>query len=419
MFNSNSLSSLSNLRGGALSLVLLAFLLGGAPRSTCAQSGLPSGLFSEVEVHTDATATDYAGLEEDALTFYHASGDASISWDGATLAFSPFPTVTAGTTTYGADLVFDTGGDDATLSYDNSGDILDFTETLAASRFLSDDGTAAAVGHGFTSDVGLGLYWAAADSMGVAANGSQVALFTTSGLSINTSGSLTVGDIQLTDTTNTTHVFMDAGGSLSPSPELQFDNDDGAGSPDPRFSLNYPTRIDDVRIEDELITFDTGGDGELLWDSGNTRFDLSNPLNLQGTTGTDGLYIAGVVTVDGTRKGIFTTATAAGFAQSTALAIALTVDDQDIDVGSANLVTLSSNGASAADRTFTLDGSTPTQRLVTLVAITSNMELIDDGGTDSNVVALAGDWTPGANDTLTLAWEPDADQWVEVARSNN
>lgn len=97
----------------------------------------------------------------------------------------------------------------------------------------------------------------------------------------------------------------------------------------------------------------------------------------------------------------------------------LTADDTNIVVDS-RVVYITSDSATATDRTFTLDACAYGQ-MVTLMFDNSNAaELIDDSaqGTSGNH-RLNGTWTAGANDTLTLVCARSLSDWVEVSRSAN
>lgn len=98
--------------------------------------------------------------------------------------------------------------------------------------------------------------------------------------------------------------------------------------------------------------------------------------------------------------------------------IALTADNQSVPVGDLRTILLTSNNATAANRTFLLGPGAMAGQEVTLIwDDTDAGELIDGSASGSGVVRLSADWTPTQYDTLTLIWA-GAD-WVEKSRSAN
>lgn len=92
--------------------------------------------------------------------------------------------------------------------------------------------------------------------------------------------------------------------------------------------------------------------------------------------------------------------------------VSLTADNQAVSVAGVSYLRLSSDNATASNRTFTLSGGEDRQTLV-IVWLGVNAGELADGGPPY----LNGIWTPGDWDTLTLFCV--GGNWVETARSNN
>jgi len=100
--------------------------------------------------------------------------------------------------------------------------------------------------------------------------------------------------------------------------------------------------------------------------------------------------------------------------------VTLTADDQVVTVGEKSYIPLSSDNATAANRTFVLTpGLTAGQRLtLEWTHATNQGELADDGSVSGGGnVRLSAAWSPGQYDTLSLIW--NGTDWLETARSNN
>jgi hypothetical protein len=95
-------------------------------------------------------------------------------------------------------------------------------------------------------------------------------------------------------------------------------------------------------------------------------------------------------------------------------ATALTADNQAVTPGSNNRIQLSSDDATASNRTFTLSATGAiTGQIYILIAPASNAcELADTG-----IQVLSAAWSPNASDTLTLLF--DGTNFIELARSAN
>lgn len=91
----------------------------------------------------------------------------------------------------------------------------------------------------------------------------------------------------------------------------------------------------------------------------------------------------------------------------------LTADDTAITL-TASMVRITSDSATATDRTFTItDGDIDGQELV-LMQITNASELADSGN-----VRLSAAWQPDADDTLHLKWDETTGVWRELSRAAN
>lgn len=99
--------------------------------------------------------------------------------------------------------------------------------------------------------------------------------------------------------------------------------------------------------------------------------------------------------------------------------VSLTADNQTVTTADRSYISLSSNDATATNRTFILAQSTVAGQILTLEWTGTNAaELIDDSaqGTGGNH-RMAGNWTPTQYDTITFI--SNGTDWVEVARSTN
>lgn len=98
------------------------------------------------------------------------------------------------------------------------------------------------------------------------------------------------------------------------------------------------------------------------------------------------------------------------------MTVLLTADNQAIDPGSATMLLVGSNSATATARTFTLAASTfGAGHELTLIFNTGSSttaQLVDTG-----IQKLVGDWLPTQYGALRLKF--DGTNWVEVGRSQN
>lgn len=92
----------------------------------------------------------------------------------------------------------------------------------------------------------------------------------------------------------------------------------------------------------------------------------------------------------------------------------LTSDGQAITLGDHSFIRLSSDNATPANRTFTIDNGLSDGEVIHLHVVANAAELADSGN-----VALSAAWTPDANDTLTLQWDATSTVWRELSRSAN
>ncbi len=93
-------------------------------------------------------------------------------------------------------------------------------------------------------------------------------------------------------------------------------------------------------------------------------------------------------------------------------------DDQSVTTNDASYIKLTSDSATAADRTFVLADGNSEGQLLTLqwneAVGTGAGELADSGN-----VNLSAAWAPDLQDTLSLRWDLAGSIWVETARVNN
>jgi hypothetical protein len=99
--------------------------------------------------------------------------------------------------------------------------------------------------------------------------------------------------------------------------------------------------------------------------------------------------------------------------------VALTADNQFINVSYKRfqMVRLTSDNTTAANRTFTLSGGAIDGHLLYLHFVSGSSttcQLADSGN-----VALSAAWEPLQNDTLTLMWDATSAVWRELSRADN
>jgi hypothetical protein len=95
-------------------------------------------------------------------------------------------------------------------------------------------------------------------------------------------------------------------------------------------------------------------------------------------------------------------------------AVALAADNQAVTPGVASTIQLSSDNATATNRTFTLSatGAVTGQVYVLIAPATNACEIADTG-----IQVLSAAWSPNASDTLTLLF--NGTNFLELARSAN
>lgn len=93
---------------------------------------------------------------------------------------------------------------------------------------------------------------------------------------------------------------------------------------------------------------------------------------------------------------------------------ALTADDQAVTPGVNRILQLTSDNATATNRTFTLSatGAIAGMTYILIGPATNQCEIADTG-----IQKLSATWTPGAYDTLTLLF--DGTNFIETGRSDN
>jgi hypothetical protein len=149
-------------------------------------------------------------------------------------------------------------------------------------------------------------------------------------------------------------------------------------------------------------------------DIANSVTGASNALVFEGATanGFEGTDTIADVTADRT----YTRPDASGtyiLAQASTTT-ALTADNQAVTPGSNNRIQLSSDNATASNRTFTLSATGAiTGQIYILIGPASNACEI----ADTSIQKLSAAWSPGALDTLTLLF--DGTNFIELARADN
>lgn len=99
----------------------------------------------------------------------------------------------------------------------------------------------------------------------------------------------------------------------------------------------------------------------------------------------------------------------------TPLEVSLVADNTNVDVSNYQMVKITSDNTTAANRTFTVtDGIVVGHQLfLTLVSAGSTTAQLADSGN----VALSAAWEPLVDDVLQLVWQ--GSKWVEVSRADN
>ena len=99
-------------------------------------------------------------------------------------------------------------------------------------------------------------------------------------------------------------------------------------------------------------------------------------------------------------------------------AVSLIADNQVVDPSGLAYIALSSDNATAANRTIVLKSGVVGQRLLLEWVGTNAGELVDDAAlSDAGNVRLASTWTPTQYDTISLMF--NGTDWIETGRSTN
>jgi hypothetical protein len=107
-----------------------------------------------------------------------------------------------------------------------------------------------------------------------------------------------------------------------------------------------------------------------------------------------------------------------GSLSKTRSTVSLTADDQVVSTVGRGHIALSSDDATATNRTFVLTAGETGQELVLEWVGANAGQLIDDSAnSDSGNVRLSADWSPSAYGTLSLVC--NGVDWIEVGRSAN
>lgn len=149
-------------------------------------------------------------------------------------------------------------------------------------------------------------------------------------------------------------------------------------------------------------------------DAANSVTGASNGLVLEGATAD--AHETTITPTDPTADRTVTLPNASGtvtLAQASTTA-ALTADDQAVTPGSNTRIQLTSDNATATNRTFTLSatGAITGQIYVLIGPATNQCEIAATG-----IQKLSATWSPTTSDTLTLLF--DGTNFLELARSNN
>lgn len=101
-----------------------------------------------------------------------------------------------------------------------------------------------------------------------------------------------------------------------------------------------------------------------------------------------------------------------GLATRPATTVSLTADNQAVTVGNESFLSLSSNNATATNRTFTLSSGLQSGQVLVIILTSNAAELADSGNCN-----LASTYAMGVGDMITLMW--NGSTWYERSRSNN
>ena len=149
-------------------------------------------------------------------------------------------------------------------------------------------------------------------------------------------------------------------------------------------------------------------------DAANGVSAASNALVLEGATAD--AYETSVTVTDPTADRTITLPNATGtvdLAMASA-AVSLTADGQTVTPGASRVIQLSSDNATATNRTFTLSatGAITGSIYVIIAPATNACELAD-----TSIQKLSATWSPGAYDSITLLF--DGTNFIELARADN
>jgi hypothetical protein len=146
----------------------------------------------------------------------------------------------------------------------------------------------------------------------------------------------------------------------------------------------------------------------------NSVTGASNALVFEGATADN--FETSIVATDPTADRTVTVPNATGTValSQASTAVALAGDNQAVTPGAASVIQLSSDDATATNRTFTLSATDAiTGQIYVIIAPAANACEIADTG----IQVLSAAWSPNASDTLTLLF--NGTNFIELARSAN
>jgi len=149
-------------------------------------------------------------------------------------------------------------------------------------------------------------------------------------------------------------------------------------------------------------------------DAANSVSGASNGLVFEGATAD--AFETTVTLTDPTADRTVTIPNASGTAElsMSSTTTALTADNQAVTPGANRVLQLSSDNATATNRTFTLSATGAiTGAVYILIGPSSNGCEI----ADTSIQKLSATWSPGATDTLTLLF--DGTNFIELSRADN
>lgn len=304
------------------------------------------------------------------------------------------------------------------------------------------DGSASAPTYSFTSDSDNGMFLIGANQLGLTVGGTQKMGITTTQFNIaNNFYPSTTDTYNLGNTTTrwaalvaTKVISKGSGGdvfrALDNSDNVQHEltnNGQGPASLATGYAwhsvdgTNLLFYTDDESTSTANIYFETGNassgnSGGLLFRTGtatgtrgNADFNVNSFRVVAGNSGFGNITPTVKVDIDGALA-----------VRDDGVGVNLTADNQVITVGNRSFIRITSDSATATDRTFVLTQGTRNGHILVLQwnDATNLGELVDDAANNGGGnIRLSATWLPTQYDTLTLI--STGTDWIEIGRSTN